>query len=92
VKSLEGFDLRMPLPQLYLKKNHPVFATLEAVGPGRLEPTKLLCSSQLYSEHQTIYTLTVKKSRMNEVYSHQLHVARTRFLHGGISTNNNSRL
>jgi hypothetical protein len=29
------------------------------------------CNSQLYSEHQTIYTLVVKKNHMSKVSSHE---------------------
>lgn len=37
----------------------------------KLNLTKISCNSQLYSEHQTIYILRVKKSLPSEVYNHQ---------------------
>ena len=59
---------------------------------GKLEPEneadyKVSRSSQLYSEHQTIYTLRVKRSHMSKVYNHEgkmhmagkRHVAKTCF-------------
>lgn len=44
-----------------------LFTVLEMVGPGRMElinEAKVSCTSQLYSENQAIYTLTVKKSHI----------------------------
>ena len=59
---------------------------------GKLEPEneadyKVSRSSQLYSEHQTIYTLRVKRSHMSKLYNHKgkshvvdkLHLAETYF-------------
>ena len=58
-----------------------VFTALETVEPGRMElineaDSKFSRNSQLYSEHQTIYTLSVKRNDMREVYNHKgkLHV------------------
>lgn len=42
-----------------------------------MRQTKVSCNSQLYSEHQTIYILKVRKSRLSEVFN--LHVANTWF-------------
>lgn len=52
--------------------------------PGRTRPKNKADSydSQLYSEHQAIYTLWVKKSQLSRVYNHKKkpHVAKTCFL------------
>lgn len=36
---------------------------------GSKNEDKLSCDSQLYSEHQTIYTLKVKKSHTSKVFN-----------------------
>jgi hypothetical protein len=34
--------------------------------------TKVSCNIQFYSEHQTIYTLRIKKSHMSKLYNHKV--------------------
>ena len=46
-----------------------------------MRQTKVSCNSQLYSEHQTVYTLRVKKSHPSKVCNHKdkTHVGETCF-------------
>ena len=37
----------------------------------RMRQTKVSCNSQLYSVHETIYTLRVKKNHMSKVFNHK---------------------
>lgn len=37
----------------------------------KMSQTKVPCNSQLYSEHQIIYTLRVKKSHQSKVSKHK---------------------
>lgn len=50
-----------------------MFTTLEVVGCGEMEPINkaVSSSSQLYSEHLTVYTLMVKRSHMSKEYNHK---------------------
>ena len=60
-----------------------VFTDLKAVGSGRMELINETDSpnSQLYSEHQTIYTQRIKCSHMRKVFNHKdkMRMAKTCF-------------
>lgn len=47
----------------------------------KMRQTKVSCNRQLYSEHQTVYTLRVKESHQSEGYNHKdkLHMAKICF-------------
>ena len=36
-----------------------------------MRDNKVSCNHQFYSEHQTIYTIRVRKSHMSKVYNHK---------------------
>lgn len=48
---------------------------VKVIQPRRREPkvrqTKVSCNSQLYSVHETIYTLRVKKNHVSKVLNHK---------------------
>lgn len=70
------------LLNLIMQAHTTVSSTVTAlVGSMNLRQTNVSRNSQLYSEHQTLYTLRVEKKRMSKVCNHtdKLHMAKTRF-------------
>ena len=55
--------------------NYHVFTALDGGmnlgGWCELRWAKASCNRQLYSEHQTVYTLEVKKSHLSKLLSHK---------------------
>lgn len=79
----------------------PLVGSVSMGEPGlKMWPTEVSCNSQLYSEHQAIYLLRVKRSHVSKVYSHKnnLHVMvkvirdKNMPFHRSRSTSNNSHL